>query len=1430
MDLCCAHLWLVAALLLVAAASVRPCPGQGGIADTVRRCARKQRAPRGTAPILSPPFQKFPLGVTETGAPALLVVGSMNADVIIEVDRIPKEGETVVSTRPSTKTLPGGKGCNQAIAAAKLRKAPVRFVGVIGNDQGAQMLEEALKREEVDVSRCIRREDVPAGQGLVLLEPDGEVACVVVGGANAHWPEVATEFWDEAVRGAGAVLLQQEIPSAVNEKVAEAAARAGVPVFLDPGGENRALSAQFLRHVSVLSPNLTELERLLVQGEQGHSGEWDLHSLEGIEKAARELQVRMGGHAMVLVTMGSRGSLLVLPRVLAGGGGGVLRQEALPIPGGRAVDSTGAGDCFRSAFALALLCSRGEGVPDESSMQECLRVAAAAGASCVSRVGAVAGAPTALELESVLSASQSPTSNSSFEEKEKKSRTLKTNPVSFGSGEKENISRGVGRRREGKGSGDGDGDEEFPLRFASRLNSMSARLDLWDGPNDVLGWIGRQGKVKGLSLVDFNYPQHLGNLEVKEVKTALESAGLETGAICLRFPKHMSAGAFTNPDESIRREAIQLTREAAEWARELGASEVIVWSAYDGFDYSFQVDFPSKWSQIVEAFQEVCDAFPDIRFSLEFKPTDENTRFFIVPSTGASLLLAADVDRKNFGLTLDVGHCLAAGENPAQSAAMCLQKGKLFGLQFNDGYTRLGAEDGLMAASVHPLMALELVYWLQKGGYEGHIYFDTFPRNEDPVREAEYNIRAVKRLWKEAEKLRKSTQTRQGLSPKEVESLLSNFKAEGGDGDGQRKTKTCLSCPPNKETIEAPHFGGCYPGLRIQMNYLGAGAFGKVASVSIDPSDSSSSHESLYSGLETGNMYALKYFNAGAWTPPLADFAVSAAAAHESALQEICVGEEAGEMGVGPRVHGAWFCKTKHQEFAFVLMEQLQMTISNVLQKAIEENLIFTPDAQRSLMGLKEKFFMGGYSQEDDHFGNAGVDMEGRFKLLDFGIVRPSQWAVGMKAAEQEADVLVSLSGAIESVALRLVVQMPNIPYFYHGKHKDGLVGGRVIRELKERKYVWGSLAASIEKVVYPFPKNEEEIAEEGDHLRQFRLSGGMQPRVAKTFEFFTRQGLSPTEVEQRLFTAKNEEEKGEKTTKCFLFPPSRETIEAVLVEDCHPGLLSHKSLGEGAFGQVESVTLDPSDSSSHEGLYSGLETGKTYTLKHFDAGGWVSPAADFSVSAAAGHDSALKEICIGEEAGKMGVGPKVFGAWFCKTRIEEFAFVLIEQLQMSVDDAIEKAARENLIFTPDAQRSLFGLKEKFFMGGYNHVDDHFGNAGVDMESRFKLLDFGIVESSSWKAAKKATEQEADILDALSESMNSVAREISTELPRLPYFQDGKHADELVSNQIKKELREETYVWGSLVESAGKVVFPFPKNEEAERHMDGRGTGPRGNV
>jgi len=604
------------------------------------------------------------------------------------------------------------------VAAARL-SAPngtsPRFVTQFGNDAHAQWLESALADEGLDLSACGRADGHPSGQGIVLLEADGSVTSVVVSGANAAWP---TGEYAQLVADAGVLMLQREVPEHVNLAVAEAAAAAGVPVLLDIGGEDRPLSENMARLVDFLCPNEGELGRLtgLPTGSEAE-----------VLAAAAALQAEGARH--VLVTLGERGSLALLSN------GTVLRQSAFAIPGGGGVvDATGAGDAFRAGFAVGLL----EGRP----LAECLRLGSAAGAIAASRAGAVPSLPWRDEAHAMLEGQPLPAS-------------------SFGRG-----SCSLGQCF----AAPPGSPQPHGLRFASRLNSMKARDDLWNGaPLDLEGLIARQGTVPGLDGVFFNYLQHLAGQSPSDVAAALAAAGLSAAAVCMRFPDAMRAGALTAPSAATRARAVALAAEACQWARDLGAPELVIWPQTDGYDYNLQVNYTTMWTDAVEAYRAVCNACRDLKVSIEFKPTDEVTRFAAVPSTGAALLLAQDVGAPNFGLTLDVGHMLMAGENPAQSLEMAARRGKLFGVQLGDGHSRLGAEDGLAFGSVHAAAALEVVLWLQRARYSGYIYFDTFPRNEDPVEEAAYNVRTFRRLWSRAER----------LSAAGVDALLAEHDAMG---------------------------------------------------------------------------------------------------------------------------------------------------------------------------------------------------------------------------------------------------------------------------------------------------------------------------------------------------------------------------------------------------------------------------------------------------------------------------------------------------------------------------------------------------------------------------------------------------------------------------------------------------------------------------
>lgn len=658
-------------------------------------------------------------------AKKIVVVGSVNGDTFLTVDRLPIEGENLVTLDEPRVDVPGGKGCTQAIAARKLlgdSSVGVSFVGQFGNDPVATLLQSTLTEAGVDISDSGYQSDHPSGRGYVFVSKStGHVSAVVSGGSNQNgwplfesaWAEFSNQpetlvldgMIDRILQDCSCLLLQREVPEYVNNLFAAKATKRKILVLQDIGGSDRPMDRTHMECCDYLIPNETELKRLVVS-----CGYEESSVPENVIERAKMLQ--KCGARNVLVTQGSRGSVLVLEQ-----GQVVLKQAAL-LTQRDVLDETGAGDCYRAAFAVALL--------EGKSLQACMEFASAAGSLSVERFGAVPSTPTRTQVEQRCQTS-----------------LVQGIPITRDGSTSKTWSSTRG------GGGGTTTKENFPFLIGSRLNSMRDRQELWDMPlASPRDYVKRQATIKGLTCVDFNYPQHFQTWTPREAKEALDEVGLVAGAVGLRYPSKFARGAMNHPDQELRREAIQLTKEAAQAAMDLGCNEVVVWSAFDGYDYPFQVDYDAKWDELIEAFTECCDEFPNIKFSLEYKPTDENTRFFTVPSTGAALLLVSHVNRPNFGLTLDVGHMLMSGENPGQSIAMAGRSGKLFGIQLNDGYTRLAAEDGLMFGSIHPGMALEILFQLRKTNFDGHIYFDTFPQRSDPVKEAEYNIQRVKQLWR----------------------------------------------------------------------------------------------------------------------------------------------------------------------------------------------------------------------------------------------------------------------------------------------------------------------------------------------------------------------------------------------------------------------------------------------------------------------------------------------------------------------------------------------------------------------------------------------------------------------------------------------------------------------------------------------------------
>ena len=288
------------------------------------------------------------------------------------------------------------------------------------------------------------------------------------------------------------------------------------------------------------------------------------------------------------------------------------------------------------------------------------------------------------------------------------------------------------------------------LRFATRLNSFASAAHLaWPelkGKPSMMQMAKCAASVEGLTDLDLNYPDHVGT-DPKQIARELSDLGLSINGFAMRYYSNpaFKMGAFTNPDAAVRREAIDLTKQGIDAAREAGAALMTLWLGQDGFDYAFQADYDTLWQHEIDGIREVAQHDPDCQISLEYKPNEPRS-FSLMPDAATTLLAIKEVGLPNLGVTLDFAHVLYADEQPAFAAALIARHSKVLGLHLNDGYAK--RDDGLMVGAVHSLQTVELLRQVRKDGYDGAIYFDTFPdmTGLDPVRECEVNIATVKRM------------------------------------------------------------------------------------------------------------------------------------------------------------------------------------------------------------------------------------------------------------------------------------------------------------------------------------------------------------------------------------------------------------------------------------------------------------------------------------------------------------------------------------------------------------------------------------------------------------------------------------------------------------------------------------------------------------
>ena len=326
-------------------------------------------------------------------AGAIVVLGGLNLDLVVETERLPRAGETFEGRRFYTSG--GGKGANQAVAAARLARpdTPVRMIGRVGDDAEGRALRGLLEKDGIDCRGVATDTEARSGVAMIVLDAAGENTVLAVYGANAHCGDAELASLETALADASVLLLQQETPLHTTARAMQMARDRGVRVVLDPAPARTSLPEGFHNLCDVLTPNQGEAAALLrslpealtatPEGQPGPDTRMDA-IIDAATAAQTATALRRSGIAEVIVTLGAEGAVVATEI-------GVTRLAAHPAD---VVASVGAGDAFNGALAVGLAEGR--------ALADAARFANAAAALAVTKPGVQESMPVRAAVEALI--------------------------------------------------------------------------------------------------------------------------------------------------------------------------------------------------------------------------------------------------------------------------------------------------------------------------------------------------------------------------------------------------------------------------------------------------------------------------------------------------------------------------------------------------------------------------------------------------------------------------------------------------------------------------------------------------------------------------------------------------------------------------------------------------------------------------------------------------------------------------------------------------------------------------------------------------------------------------------------------------------------------------------------------------------------------
>lgn len=249
------------------------------------------------------------------------------------------------------------------------------------------------------------------------------------------------------------------------------------------------------------------------------------------------------------------------------------------------------------------------------------------------------------------------------------------------------------------------------------------------------------GELRGIEL---KYPFDLQDIDL--AKNLLADSGLECAAVNvdIKDAQYFRYGALSGRSKESREKAVSLVREAMDIAVELGTDLVSTCPLADGYDYPFQLDYTDTWHRYIDTVRDIVTYRSDVKLALEYQPHEPHAKI-LLGNVGKVLHLCGEVGAPNLGANLDIGHSFAALETPAESAALLASKDRLFYVHTNDN-TGDGGDWDMLSGSVHFWHWLELIYTLDRIGYEGWLGGDIAPKHTGPVAAYDTNFKMVNRM------------------------------------------------------------------------------------------------------------------------------------------------------------------------------------------------------------------------------------------------------------------------------------------------------------------------------------------------------------------------------------------------------------------------------------------------------------------------------------------------------------------------------------------------------------------------------------------------------------------------------------------------------------------------------------------------------------